>query len=131
VPITIEGIYKAEVDGVAVVRDIQSVLDLYSKLFVVVLKIINPVAGLFTESLWVIVNLGGKKPFVVELTSNCAEGFTLAVDTPIPTWAFILALAKTINNNVVKICFFIFYVSLLRIYCSLVKTLWYYGNINP
>jgi hypothetical protein len=74
----------AEVVGAAVVSDTQPVLDLYSKLFVVVLNNTNPVAGLFIESRWLVVIRGGKKPLFVDKTSNCAEGFTFAVDTPMP-----------------------------------------------
>jgi hypothetical protein len=58
---------------------------------------------------------GGNKPFVVELTSNCAEGFTLAVDTPIPTWAVANLPANRIIKAVVKICFFIFRLLILLI----------------
>jgi hypothetical protein len=79
------GKHTAEVDGAAVVSDTQPVLDLYSKLFVVVLNNTNPVAGLFIESRWLVVIRGGKKPLFVDKTSNCAEEFTFAVDTPMPT----------------------------------------------
>jgi hypothetical protein len=77
------------------------VLDLYSKLFVVVLNITRPAAGLLIASRSVVVIRGGKNPLVVEVTSNCDDGFMLAVDTPIPTWAeeFIAMRIVTRYNN--------------------------------
>jgi hypothetical protein len=93
----------AEVDGAAVVSDTQPVLDLYSKLFVVILNNTNPVAGLFIESRWVVVIRGGKKPLFVDKTSNCAEGFTFAMDTPMPTCACVTNVV--INKKERKRCF--------------------------
>ena len=43
---------------------------------------------------------GGKNPFVVDTTSNCAEGFLSAVDTPIPTCALLLVV---INNAIISV----------------------------
>jgi hypothetical protein len=85
-----------EVPGVDVIvegiTDTQPVSDLNCIQFFVVLKITSPSAELppFIASLCVVVIRGGKKPFVVERTSNCAEGFTFAVVTPIPTWALVV-----------------------------------------
>jgi hypothetical protein len=85
-PLVVEDPDIAPMDvGVTVVSITQPVLDLYSKLFVVILNITNPEAGLLIASRSVVVIRGGKKPFVVEVTSNCAEGAILAVATPMPT----------------------------------------------
>ena len=94
--------------GVVVVSDTQPVLDLYSKLFVVVLKITNPDAGVVIESRWDVVIRGGKNPFEVELTSNCADGFISAVDIPIPTWALVVVvMASAMISAVAKMVNFI------------------------
>ena len=61
----------------------QAELFLISKLLVVVLKIIKPVAGLAMASLCSKVILGGSNPCVVDVTSSTAEG--LGASTPIPT----------------------------------------------
>jgi hypothetical protein len=63
-------------------RETQAELFLISKLLVVVLKITKPVAGLLIRSLSLVVILGGKKPLLVLLTSNCADA---AGVVPIPT----------------------------------------------
>ena len=95
--------------GVVVLRDTHSVLDLYSKLFVVVLNITNPVAGVLIASRSVVVIRGGKNPFVVEVTSNCAEGCMLAVETPIPTWALVVVvMANAMISADARNIFFIF-----------------------
>jgi len=39
--------------------------------------------------LWVVVMRGGRKPLVVEVTSNIADGLILDVETPMPTWAIV------------------------------------------
>jgi hypothetical protein len=52
---------------------------------VVVLKITRPVAGVPMAFRSVVVILGGKNPFVVEVISNAAE--VLGFVVPIPTWA--------------------------------------------
>ena len=86
-------------------------LDLYSKLFVVVLKITNPDAGVVIESRWDVVIRGGKNPFVVEVTSNCADGFMSAVDTPIPTCALVVVvMANAMISNDARNVFFILFV---------------------
>jgi hypothetical protein len=82
--------------GVAVISITQPVLDLYSKLLVVVLNITNPVAAETIASLSVVVIRGGKNPFVVELTSNSAEACAVLPSVLIPTDCAVAA-------NVVKI----------------------------
>jgi hypothetical protein len=62
-------------------------------------------------SLSVFVILGAKKPLVVELTSNCAAAFGVAV--PIPIWAFtFVAMSRTTIRTGVKIDFFMLLVSI-------------------
>ena len=48
---------------------------------------VRPAAGLLIAFFWAEVILGGRKPLVVLVTSNCADGWILAVGTPIPTCA--------------------------------------------
>ena len=98
-PIWIVGKASGITVGVAAESNTQPVLDLYSKLFVVVLNITNPDAGETIAFRWVVVMRGGKNPFVVDVTSNCADGFILAVDTPMPTWALLFV---EINNAIIK-----------------------------
>jgi hypothetical protein len=71
----------------AVLNEAQAELFLISKLLVVVLKMIRPVAGLAMASRSVVVKRGGNNPLVVLLTSSCAEAAGLFV--PIPTCACI------------------------------------------
>jgi hypothetical protein len=70
---------------------------LYSRLLEVVLKITKPSAAVGVKtSRWVVVILGGKNPFVVELTSSIAEGSAVLPSALIPTDC-------AIEANVVKI----------------------------
>jgi hypothetical protein len=56
-------------------------------------------------SLSVFVILGAKNPLVVEVTSNWAAAFGVAV--PIPIWAFALvAMSRTTRRTELKIDFF-------------------------
>jgi hypothetical protein len=71
----------------AVLNEAQAELFLISKLLVVVLKMIRPVAGLAMASRSAVVIRGGNKPLVVLLMSSCAEATGLFV--PIPTCACI------------------------------------------
>jgi hypothetical protein len=82
VPIWIVGNASA-----AVLNEAQAALFLISKLLVVILKMIKPVAGEDIASRWTVVILGGNNPLVVLLISSCAEAAGLFV--PIPTCACI------------------------------------------
>jgi hypothetical protein len=82
VPIWIVGNASA-----AVLNEAQAELFLISKLLVVILKMIKPVAGEDIASRWTVVILGGNNPLVVLLISSCAEAAGLFV--PIPTCACI------------------------------------------
>lgn len=75
----------------------QAELFLISKLLVVVLKIINPVAGLAMAFLCAVVIRGGNSPFVVLLTSNCADAAGVVV--PIPTACAMLVMVTTKKNK--------------------------------
>jgi hypothetical protein len=81
---------------VPVVSEVHPVLDLNSKPLVVVLKMTKPVAGVPMAFRSVVVILGGKNPFVVELTSSIAEASAVLPSALIPTDCAIVA-------NVVKI----------------------------
>ena len=61
----------------------------YSKQFVVVFKTINPIAGVEIASICAPVILGGRKPVVVDVTSNAAE--ILGAFVPMPTCPEIIA----------------------------------------
>jgi hypothetical protein len=82
VPIWIVGNASA-----AVLNEAQAALFLISKLLVVILKMIKPVAGEDIASRWTVVILGGNNPLVVLLISSCAEAAGIFV--PIPTCACI------------------------------------------
>jgi hypothetical protein len=71
---------------------------------VVVLKITRPVAGEEIALRCVVVILGGKNPFVVELTSNCADALGELVPTPTCAW---VKASTTKRNKPVKIDFFV------------------------
>jgi hypothetical protein len=92
-------------------RPAQAELFLTSKLLVVVLKIIKPAAGLTMASRCVVVIRGGNSPFVVLLTSNCADAAGVVV--PIPTFWAILVIVKNnkteIDNTLYMIvCLFVY-----------------------
>jgi hypothetical protein len=81
VPITIVG--KATNDEE---RETHPELFLVSRLFVVVLNITKPVAGVTIKLRSAVVILGGKKPLLVLFRSNTADAAGVVV--PIPTfWA--------------------------------------------
>ncbi len=75
------------------------------KLLVLILNKTKPVAGFSMPSLCVVVILGGKSPFVVLLTSNCAD--VAGVLVPIPTFCPMPAI---VNNKKAKLAnaFFMF-----------------------
>jgi hypothetical protein len=80
---------------------------LISKPLVVVLKIIKPVAGFSIVFRSAVVILGGKKPFVLLLTSSCAEELGLVV--PIPTWAW-SSVASNNKRQVAKIILIVVFI---------------------
>jgi hypothetical protein len=78
---------------------------------VVVLNITKPVAGVTIKLRSAVVILGGKKPLVVLLTSNCADA--AGVSVPIPTFWAILVKVKNnkteIDNTLYMIvCLFVY-----------------------
>jgi hypothetical protein len=104
VPIWIVG--SASAHGIAGLSETQAELFLISKLLVVVLKIIRPATGLAMAFLSLVVILGGKKPLVVLLTSNCADAAGVVV--PIPTFWAILVIVMTKQNKIVNTLFMMY-----------------------
>jgi hypothetical protein len=102
-PLVVEDPDIAPMDvGVTVVSITQPVLDLYSKLLVVVLNITNPVAGETIASRWVVVIRGGKNPLAVELTSNSAEACAVLPSALIPTDCAVVANVVKIANKIIS-----------------------------
>jgi hypothetical protein len=100
VPITIVG--KATNDEE---RETHPELFLVSRLFVVVLNITKPVAGVTIKLRSAVVILGGKKPLVVLLTSSCADAAGVVV--PIPTLCAMLAIVMAKKTNMANALFMI------------------------
>jgi hypothetical protein len=99
VPIWIVGSAAAAGAGAGVgLSDTQAELFLISKLLVVVLKIIKPVAGLAMASRCAVVIRGGKKPLVVLFRSNTADPAGVVV--PIPTFWAILVIVMAKQNKI-------------------------------
>jgi hypothetical protein len=111
VPICIVG--SASTAGAS---ETQAELFLISKLLVVLLKITRPATGLAMAFLSVVVILGGKKPLVVLLTSNCADAAGVVV--PIPTF---WAMPFNVKNNKTEIG---------NTLCMMYR-LWYLKKVEP
>jgi hypothetical protein len=108
---------SASAAGAAGLSETQAELSLISKLLVVVLKIIKPVAGLAMAFLSVVVIRGGNKPFEVLFRSNTADAAGVAV--PIPTvWAILVIVmakkAKIVSTFFMIVC--IFFIKIVHIF---------------
>ena len=101
---------KADAVIVPLVSEVHPVLDLNSKPLVVVLKITKPVVGVPIAFRSVVVILGGKNPFVVELTSSIAEASAepplLLIATPCAIAATVVKMASKINSFFMRVDFF-------------------------
>jgi hypothetical protein len=114
VPIWIVG--SASAHGCAGLSETHAELFLISKLLVVVLKITRPATGLAMAFLSVVVILGGKKPLVVLLTSNCADAAGVVV--PMPTFCAIPPMVQAKKTMMVNPL------------CTMYR-LWYLKKVEP
>jgi hypothetical protein len=94
-------------------QDTQPVVELYSRLLVVVLKITKPTAAVGVKtSRWVVVIRGGKNPFVVDFTSNIAEVSAVLPSVLIPTdcaeTTMVVKIASKIISFFMMVCLVLF-----------------------
>jgi hypothetical protein len=73
----------------------------------------NPAGGVVMLCLCAYVILGGKNPFVVELTSNCADALGVLVPTPTCAWVKVVTTnsKKKMKIDFFEVCMYFNYIS--------------------